>query len=378
MMNTYRMRNWVLGTIAAAAVVTTSFAAEAAVPQVVTHQGRLFDAQGAPIVDAQDITFTIYDLEVGGVPLWTETINVTLDEGYFSVRLGETTPLDSVVFDGSVRWLGITVGADPEMTPLAAIASVPYAMFAGDVRGDINPTSINIQGFGPVIDANGQWVGDPSGLIGPAGPAGPAGAAGPAGPAGPAGAQGPAGPAGPAGAVGPAGPQGATGAQGAQGPAGAVGPAGPAGAQGAVGPAGPAGAVGPQGPSGIAAVAKFAGATPANIPITASYVFIGGTTVVNVTAVQRLTASAMAGLGTAGTAAAQVDICYQNGAAALVGFAGGGVSTVGFLAGKAPYSVTGTIVPGVAAALTVGFCVRNNTAALVGGDFVNGWVQVTN
>jgi hypothetical protein len=40
--------------------------------------------------------------------------------------------------------------------------------------------------------------------------------------------------------------------------------------------------------------------------------------------------------------------------------------------------VTGTTVPGVAAALTVGFCVRNNSAALVGGDFVNGWVQVTN
>jgi len=126
------------------------------------------------------------------------------------------------------------------------------------------------------------------------------------------------------------------------------------------------------------ATAKFAGATAANIPITANYVFLGGTTVVNVTAVQRLTASAMAGLGTAAAATANVDICYQNGANALVGFAGGGVSTVGFLGGRAPYAVTGTVVPGVAAALTVGFCVKNNSAALVGGDFVNGWVQVTN
>ncbi|MBA3550148.1 MAG: hypothetical protein H0T76_27025 [Nannocystis sp.] len=127
-------------------------------------------------------------------------------------------------------------------------------------------------------------------------------------------------------------------------------------------------------------ITKFSGASPANIPITAAFVFVGGTANVNVAANQRLTASGMAGLGTALMAVAQVDICYRNGPApaALVNFAGGSVSTVGFLAGKAPYAVTGTIAPNLAATLTVGFCVRNNSAALVGSDFVNGWVQVTN
>ncbi|HJP19090.1 MAG: hypothetical protein CMD96_03515 [Gammaproteobacteria bacterium] len=62
--------------------------------------------------------------------------------------------------------------------------SLPAAML--DVAGDvaINGTT--------VIDSNGQWVGDPTGLQGPAGPAG-----GPEGPAGPAGPQGPEGPQGP-------------------------------------------------------------------------------------------------------------------------------------------------------------------------------------
>lgn len=45
-------------------------------------------------------------------------------------------------------------------------------------------------GGSPVINANGQWVGSPTGLIGPAGPVGPQGSPGPQGPPGPASVQG--------------------------------------------------------------------------------------------------------------------------------------------------------------------------------------------
>lgn len=54
-------------------------------------------------------------------------------------------------------------------------------------------------GGGLVIDATGQWVGDPTGLVGPAGPQGPQGVQGPQGPQGAQGPQGPQGPAGPSG-----------------------------------------------------------------------------------------------------------------------------------------------------------------------------------
>lgn len=41
---------------------------------------------------------------------------------------------------------------------------------ADDVFGkDINPASVPIGGTIPVIDSNGQWIGDPTGLIGPGG-----------------------------------------------------------------------------------------------------------------------------------------------------------------------------------------------------------------
>jgi Collagen triple helix repeat (20 copies)/Chaperone of endosialidase len=74
-------------------------------------------------------------------------------------------------------------------------------------------------GATPVINANGQWVGSPTGLVGPAGPIGPQGPAGP---------QGVPGSIGLTGATGPAGLQGIPGPVGATGPQGPIGPAGPA------------------------------------------------------------------------------------------------------------------------------------------------------
>jgi collagen triple helix repeat protein len=68
-----------------------------------------------------------------------------------------------------------------------------------------------------VINTLGQWVGDPTGLVGPTGPQGPIG---PSGPTGPQGIQGPTGPQGLRGATGPAGPVGATGPSGPAGPPG--------------------------------------------------------------------------------------------------------------------------------------------------------------
>jgi len=258
-------RSFLVAAIAGATLLLGT-SAEAA-PWSGVHQGRLFDAMGEPISDVLPVVYTLYDQAAGGSVIWTETLDVTFDEGYYSVVLGEETPFDAIVFDGSVPWMGVQVGDDPEMTPRAPVHSVPYAMIANDAVGDINPNSVNIPGFGPVIDEDGNWVGPSSGLVGPEGPAGspgpagPAGSDGPTGPAGPAGTDGPAGPAGSAGVqgpIGPVGPQGPAGPAGAQGPMGLAGPAGPmglagpAGPVGLVGPAGPQGPVGPAGPAGPA------------------------------------------------------------------------------------------------------------------------------
>ncbi|MBK8939207.1 MAG: hypothetical protein IPM79_16665 [Polyangiaceae bacterium] len=222
--------------------------AQAAVPEVVVHQGRPTDAAGAPVEGALPMVFRIFDAQIDGLELWSETHQVTFESGYYSVALGGSSPLDPVLGEAAL-YLEVQVGDDLAMTPRTVIGSVPYARVAHDVVGDIGPSSISIGGV-LVVDENGQWVGDPTGLVGPAGPAGTPGAAGPAGATGPVGPAGATGPAGAAGAAGPAGPIGPQGPQGDPGPAGPAGPTGPTGAAGATGPMGPAGPTGPSGPQG--------------------------------------------------------------------------------------------------------------------------------
>jgi hypothetical protein len=218
------MRSKALLGAAGVAVLVWSAPSGALVPDRMIEQGRLLDANGAPAVGSVTITLTIYDAATGGNNLWSEPQMVTLDDGYFSMKLGESTALPSTIWDGSERYLGVQVGSDPEMVPRQSLDSVPYAFVANDAVGDIHPTSVTVGGK-VVIDNSGNWVGPSAGLIGPQGPQGSQGPQGPAGPAGADGAQGlagPAGPQGPIGADGPIGPTGPVGPQGAMGPPGIV------------------------------------------------------------------------------------------------------------------------------------------------------------
>src|SRR5580704_17741129 len=110
--------------IAGAAVVLAGLwagSAMASVPQLLTEQGRLLDSSGNPVVGSIPTTFALYATPAGGTPtsgaLWSEAQTVTLDEGFFSAMLGETTPIPPSAFSGAQLYLGVTVGTDPEMTP---------------------------------------------------------------------------------------------------------------------------------------------------------------------------------------------------------------------------------------------------------------------
>jgi hypothetical protein len=130
---------------------------EAAVPTGITQQGRVLDADGNAISGEVTMVFTAYDEATEGTSLWTETQTITLDEGYFSARLGEDgdNPFPADFFDGSVRYIGVTIGSDDELAPRERIASVPYAYHAGEVTGDIHPASVTVGGV-EVIDSAGK------------------------------------------------------------------------------------------------------------------------------------------------------------------------------------------------------------------------------
>ena len=118
------------------------------VPDSIHYQGILKTPGGSPVADAvYGVTFNIYDVASGPDPaLWTETKSVSTVDGLFTTFLGSVTALPHMVFSGPNRFLGITVGADPEMTPRTTLVAVPYAYriatvdgaTGGSISGNIN------------------------------------------------------------------------------------------------------------------------------------------------------------------------------------------------------------------------------------------------
>jgi hypothetical protein len=97
------------------------------VPGTISYQGRLTTAVGAPITGAANLVFTICGDSLCTQQLWTESQKgVIITNGLFDVRLGSANSIPSSVFNGSLRWLAITVEgqAGSRRFPLQ---SVPYS-----------------------------------------------------------------------------------------------------------------------------------------------------------------------------------------------------------------------------------------------------------
>jgi hypothetical protein len=106
-----------------------------AIPQKINYQGYLTTAAGVPVNGSIPMIFSIYDVAVGGTPLWTENHTVAVANGVYDLILGEGSPPVPInlTFDAPY-YLGVTVGTDPEMTPRKALTSMGYAFRAQTVE----------------------------------------------------------------------------------------------------------------------------------------------------------------------------------------------------------------------------------------------------
>lgn len=96
-------------------------------PRTISHQGFLTDLGGSPVADdTRPMTFSIYDLASGGTALWSETKSVATSGGIYNTELGSLNPINGVLFNQDL-WLGVKVGADPEMVDRTKLTSVPSA-----------------------------------------------------------------------------------------------------------------------------------------------------------------------------------------------------------------------------------------------------------
>jgi hypothetical protein len=152
------------------------------IPKRINFQGVLKDTLGNPVPDGNySLTFRIYDSSGGGNILWQEGQLVSVRGGIFTLLLGSAIPIPESVFNDSLRWVGVQVGSDPEISPRRQLVSSPYAYVAdfaqnaGKLGGTdesnfvrrIGPDSVKTStGNALKVQSSGSSPNDMSGIIG--------------------------------------------------------------------------------------------------------------------------------------------------------------------------------------------------------------------
>lgn len=118
--------------------VGAAWAVSPEVPRFITYQGRLMTSSGTVVPDGNhSITVKVWRDAISTNPLdliWNSgAMTVATVDGLFTVRLGEAPQpsINPYDFLDTTRFIGVTVGADPEMTPRMRLGAVPYAWTAG-------------------------------------------------------------------------------------------------------------------------------------------------------------------------------------------------------------------------------------------------------
>jgi microcystin-dependent protein len=118
--------------VAPAQQVLPALQHSASVPPIVKVTGTAPGASGKT-----HVMFTVYAVQTGGTPLWSEGQDVTFDDkGTYSVLLGanHAAGLPRALFaQGEALWLGIQLDGQPEEKRILLV-SVPYALKAGDAE----------------------------------------------------------------------------------------------------------------------------------------------------------------------------------------------------------------------------------------------------
>ena len=132
-MNLHCSRIPVVATVLILFLVATALAFG---PTTVSYQGRLTNSVGQPLNGTFQIKFAIYADAGGPFPAgWQETQSVTCVDGFFTVQLGATTPINMIALSYPQQYLGITVGTDPELVPRNKLAASMFSLRVTSVDG---------------------------------------------------------------------------------------------------------------------------------------------------------------------------------------------------------------------------------------------------
>ena len=143
-----------------AAIILFLPATASAVPQLLNQQGFTTDNGGIPLTGSANTTFNLYTEESEGESIWTQTLPVTFDAGFYSVILGPGTPeLSTEIFDGADLYMGVTIDGQGEFMARTKITAVPYAFMVGAVEGEVKAVGGLVVDGEEVINDQRQWIG---------------------------------------------------------------------------------------------------------------------------------------------------------------------------------------------------------------------------
>ncbi|MEM7082840.1 MAG: hypothetical protein AAF465_08900 [Pseudomonadota bacterium] len=138
--------------------MASTAAAQAAVPDGISYQAYLTDSTGSPITSDVSITFAAYNVDTGGVPLWSQTQLVSPDNGLFSVVLGNpVNPFPAGLFDTPI-YVGLFVAGE-EMLPRRALNTSAYAFKSADADTLTGATAADLDQSSDIASINTS-VGD--------------------------------------------------------------------------------------------------------------------------------------------------------------------------------------------------------------------------
>ena len=112
------------------------------VPDEISYQGRLMQ-NGYPVTGTEILTFYLYDAPTGGNVLWQSgPVQVQVSQGVFGTSLNIST---TALAGPAQKYIETDIETTP-LLPRQALLSVPYALMARNIEGDLTISTVSVTG----------------------------------------------------------------------------------------------------------------------------------------------------------------------------------------------------------------------------------------
>ncbi|MDP4220853.1 MAG: hypothetical protein Q8916_05285 [Bacteroidota bacterium] len=117
-------------------LLTCCSIASAQIPRTIEYQGKAVLRNGDPVSDGiHSLIISIYNLQVGGDLLFSDSQQVRTTAGLFSTAIGRGSSIPNSLSFDSVYYVDIRIDGSAQLAPRTAFAPVPYSLNAESSSG---------------------------------------------------------------------------------------------------------------------------------------------------------------------------------------------------------------------------------------------------